>query len=118
MRYVGGTIGTCSGAGNKGTLNTGHFFNKDSDYCPSYIEMCTKVPLKSGHVSNEDSVYCPSYIEMCTKLPLKSGHLSNEDSAYCPRYVHRDVYKTTSEIRTLGPVPSCPKGVLTRELPL
>ena len=24
-----------------------------------------------GHLSNEDSAYYPSYIEMCTKLPLK-----------------------------------------------
>ena len=27
--------------------------------------------LNAGHTSNEDSAYCPSYIEMCTKLPLK-----------------------------------------------
>ena len=30
-----------------------------------------KVALDSRHLSNEDSAYCPSYIEMCTKLPLK-----------------------------------------------
>ena len=30
-----------------------------------------KYTLNSGHLSNEDSAYCPSYIEMCTKLPLK-----------------------------------------------
>ena len=42
-----------------------------------------KDTLNSGHLSNEDSAYCPSYIEMCTKLPLKHGHLSNEDSACC-----------------------------------
>ena len=27
----------------KGTLNTGHLSNEDSAYCPSYIEMCTKL---------------------------------------------------------------------------
>ena len=53
-------------------LSSGHLYpNEDSAYCPSYIEMCTKLPLKYGHLSNEDSAYCPSYIEMCTELPLK-----------------------------------------------
>ena len=83
----------------KMTLNSGYLSNEDSAHCSGYINMCTKLPLNSGHLSNEDSAYCPSYIEMCTKLPLNSGHLSNEDSAYCPSYVHRDVYKTTSEIK-------------------
>ena len=50
----------------KDTLNSGHFSKEDSAYCPSYIEMCTKLSLKQGHLSNEDSAYCPSYIEMCT----------------------------------------------------
>ena len=67
----------------QGTLNSGHLSNEDSAYCPSYIEMCTKLPLKEGHLSNEDSAYCPSYREMCTKLPLKEGHLSNEDTWAC-----------------------------------
>ena len=30
-----------------------------------------KDALNSGHLSNKDSAYFPSYIEMCTKLPLK-----------------------------------------------
>ena len=30
-----------------------------------------KQPLKSGHLSNEDSAYCPSYVEMYSKLRLK-----------------------------------------------
>ena len=35
-----------------------------------------------------DGVYCPSYIEMCRKLPLKYGHLSNLgtwDYPDCPK---------------------------------
>ena len=58
-------------------LNSGHLSNEDSANCPSYIEMCTKLPLTYGHLSNEDSANCPSHIEMCTKLPLTYGHLSN-----------------------------------------
>ena len=33
-------------------------------YLPTYSDY-------SERLSNEDSAYCPSYIEMCTKLPLK-----------------------------------------------
>ena len=44
------------------------------------------------HLSNEDSTYSPSYIEMCTKVPLKWRHLSNEDSAYYASYSHRYVH--------------------------
>ena len=38
-----------------------------------------------------------TYMEVCTKLPLKYGHLSNEDA---------------------WTIPSCPKGVQNRVVPL
>ena len=39
--------------------------------CRVYNRPHVRDTLNSGHLSNEDSAYCPSYIEMCTKLPLK-----------------------------------------------
>ena len=37
----------------------------------SHVAHGVKDIVNSEYLSNEDSAYCPSYIKLCTKLPLK-----------------------------------------------
>ena len=58
------------------TVNSCHLYNEDIAYCPSNIVMYLGMYKTTSEIRTplySRCVYFPSYIEMCTELPLIRG---------------------------------------------